>query len=99
FDVHADVQGRDLYSAAAAIEKVIEANRPEPAKAISVKLSGQVETMRESYAGLFSGIALAVVLVYLFLVINFQSWIDPLIVLMAVPFALAGILWILFLTQ
>jgi multidrug efflux pump subunit AcrB len=99
FDVHADVQGRDLYSAAAAIDKVIEANRPDPAKAISVKLSGQVETMRESYAGLFSGIAFAVVLVYLFLVINFQSWIDPLIVLMAVPFALAGILWILFLTQ
>jgi multidrug efflux pump subunit AcrB len=55
--------------------------------------------MRESYAGLFSGIAFAVVLVYLFLVINFQSWIDPLIVLMAVPFALAGILWMLFLTQ
>jgi multidrug efflux pump subunit AcrB len=99
FDVHADVQGRDLYSAAADIDKVIEANRPDPAKAISVKLSGQVETMRESYAGLFSGIAFAVVLVYLFLVINFQSWIDPLIVLMAVPFALAGILWMLFLTQ
>jgi len=99
FDVHADVQGRDLYSAASAIDKVIEANRPDPAKAISVKLSGQVETMRESYAGLFSGIAFAVVLVYLFLVINFQSWIDPLIVLMAVPFALAGILWMLFVTQ
>ncbi len=54
-------------------------------------LSGQVETMRESYAGLFSGMGLAVVLVYLFLVINFQSWLDPLIVLMAVPFALAGV--------
>jgi multidrug efflux pump subunit AcrB len=91
FDVHADVQGRDLYSAAAAIDKVIEADRPDPAKAIKVTLSGQVETMRESYAGLFTGIALAVVLVYLFLVINFQSWIDPLIVLMAVPFALAGV--------
>jgi multidrug efflux pump subunit AcrB len=99
FDVHADVQGRDLYSAAAAIDKVIEADRPDPAKAIKVTLSGQVETMRESYAGLFTGIALAVVLVYLFLVINFQSWIDPLIVLMAVPFALAGVMWMLFLTQ
>ncbi len=53
-------------------------------------LSGQIETMRESYAGLFAGIALAVVLVYLFLVINFQSWIDPVIVLLAVPFALGG---------
>jgi multidrug efflux pump subunit AcrB len=99
FDVHADVQGRDLYSAAAAIDKVIEADRPDPAKAIKVTLSGQVETMRESYAGLFTGIALAVVLVYLFLVINFQSWIEPLIVLIAVPFALAGVMWMLFLTQ
>jgi multidrug efflux pump subunit AcrB len=54
--------------------------------------------MRESYAGLFSGMALAVVLVYLFLVINFQSWIDPLIVLMAVPFALIGVLWMLYLS-
>jgi multidrug efflux pump subunit AcrB len=99
FDVHADVQGRDLYSAAAAIDKVIEADRPDPAKALKVTLSGQVETMRESYTGLFTGIALAVVLVYLFLVINFQSWIDPLIVLMAVPFALAGVMWMLFLTQ
>jgi multidrug efflux pump subunit AcrB len=99
FDVHADVQGRDLYSAAAAIDKVIDADRPDPAKAIKVTLSGQVETMRESYAGLFTGIALAVLLVYLFLVINFQSWIDPLIVLAAVPFALAGVMWMLFLTQ
>jgi multidrug efflux pump subunit AcrB len=99
FDVHADVQGRDLHSAAAAIDRVIEAGRPDPAKAIKVTLSGQVETMRESYAGLFTGIALAVVLVYLFLVINFQSWVEPLVVLMAVPFALSGVMWLLFLTQ
>ena len=99
FDVHADVQGRDLESAARAIDKVIAADSPDPASAITVTLSGQVETMRESYAGLFSGMALAVVLVYLFLVINFQSWIDPLIVLMAIPFALAGVMWMLFVTQ
>jgi multidrug efflux pump subunit AcrB len=55
--------------------------------------------MRDSYDGLFTGIALAVLLVYLFLVMNFQSWIDPLIVLMAVPFALGGVLWMLFLTR
>jgi multidrug efflux pump subunit AcrB len=54
--------------------------------------------MRKSYEGLFSGMALAVVLVYLFLVINFQSWLDPLIVLMAVPFALGGVMWMLYLT-
>jgi multidrug efflux pump subunit AcrB len=99
FDVDADVQGRDLASAAAEIEKIIAQDRPDAASAMSVTLSGQVETMRESYAGLFSGMALAVVLVYLFLVINFQSWLDPLIVLMAVPFALSGVLWMLYLTQ
>ena len=99
FDVHADVQGRDLSSVAADIDKVIAANRPDPSKAISITLSGQVETMRHSYAGLFSGMALAVVLVYLFLVMNFQSWLDPLIVLMAVPFALGGVMWMLYLTQ
>jgi multidrug efflux pump subunit AcrB len=99
FDVHANVQDRDLASAATEIDKVIAANPPDASKAISVRLSGQVDTMRESYTGLFSGIAFAVVLVYLFLVINFQSWIDPLIVLMAVPFALGGVMWMLFLTQ
>jgi multidrug efflux pump subunit AcrB len=99
FDVNADVQGRDLNSVATDIDKVIAADRPDPSRAILVTLSGQVETMRESYSGLFGGMALAVVLVYLFLVINFQSWLDPLIVLMAVPFALGGVMWMLFLTQ
>ena len=99
FDVHADVQGRDLYSTSLDIDKVIKANQPPAEKAIHVTLSGQVETMRESYSGLFSGIALAVILVYLFLVINFQSWIDPLVVLLAVPFALCGVMWMLYLTQ
>ncbi len=98
FDVDADVQGRDLNAAAADIDKVIAADQPPAEKAIHITLSGQVETMRESYAGLFSGMALAVVLVYLFLVINFQSWLDPLIVLMAVPFALGGVMWMLYLT-
>ena len=99
FDVHADVQGRDLYGAARDIDKVLKEHRPDAAKALTVTLSGQVETMRESYTGLFTGIALAIILVYLFLVMNFQSWIDPLIVLMAVPFALGGVLWMLFLSQ
>jgi multidrug efflux pump subunit AcrB len=99
FDVDADVQGRDLASAASAIDRVLARDRPAPATAITVTLSGQVDTMRESYSGLFSGMALAVLLVYLFLVINFQSWIDPLIVLLAVPFAISGVIWMLFLTQ
>jgi multidrug efflux pump subunit AcrB len=98
FDVHADVQGRDLASAADAIDDVLTKDRPDAASGMKVTLSGQVETMRESFFGLFSGMALAVVLVFLLLVINFQSWIDPLIILMAVPFALAGIVWMLFIT-
>jgi multidrug efflux pump subunit AcrB len=98
FDVQANVQGLDLASAASAIDTVIAAHRPDPEKAISVSLSGQVQTMRDSYAGLFSGIALAVVLVYLFLVINFQSWLDPMIVLIGVPVALSGVMWMLYLT-
>jgi multidrug efflux pump subunit AcrB len=99
FDIHADVEGRDLASAADAIEQVIAADRPAPSSAISITLSGQIETMRESYSGLFSGMAVAVILVFLFLVINFQSWIDPVVVLLAVPFALAGVIWMLFVTQ
>jgi multidrug efflux pump subunit AcrB len=99
FDVHADVQGRDLYGTSLDIDEVLKAYRPDASKALTVTLSGQVETMRESYTGLFTGIALAIVLVYLFLVMNFQSWIDPLIVLLAVPFALGGVLWMLFLSQ
>jgi len=99
FDVHADVQGRDLNSAAHDIDALLAAHRPDASKALTVTLSGQVDTMRESYTGIFTGIALAIVLVYLFLVMNFQSWIDPVIVLMAVPFALGGVLWMLFLSQ
>jgi multidrug efflux pump subunit AcrB len=99
FDVDADVQGRDLNSVASDIDKVIAKDRPDPSKAISIVLSGQVETMRTSYQGIFSGMAFAVILVYLFMVINFQSWIDPLIVLLAVPFALSGVMWMLYLTQ
>jgi multidrug efflux pump subunit AcrB len=99
FDVHADVQGRDLASAADAIDKVLAKDRPAPQSNIKVTLGGQVETMRESFSGLFGGMGLAVVLVFLLLVINFQSWVDPLIVLMAVPFALAGVVWMLFITN
>ncbi len=99
FDVHADVQGRDLYSTSAEIRSVLDAHRQGTDKGLTASLSGQAETMRESYAGLFTGIALAIVLVYLFLVMNFQSWIDPLIVLTTIPFALSGVLWMLFLSQ
>jgi multidrug efflux pump subunit AcrB len=101
FDVNADVQGRDLASAAVEIDKVLDRERAVASATapVSIMLSGQVETMRESFGGLFSGMAMAVVLVYLALVINFRSWVDPLIVLAAVPFTLGGVMWMLFLTQ
>ena len=74
FDVDADVQGTDLNTAANGIEKVIAADQPDPSKSTTkIQLSGQVETMQESFSGLFSGMALAVVFVFLLLVINFQS--------------------------
>lgn len=98
FDVDADVQGRDLASAANAIDKVLAKDRPPVTSGVKVKLSGQIETMRQSFAGLFGGMGLAVILVFLLLVINFQSWLDPIIILLAVPFALAGIVWMLFMT-
>lgn len=99
YDVHADVQGTDLQTAADAIEKVIASDKPDPSKAIEVTLSGQIETMQESFNGLYSGMALAVILVFLLLVINFQSVTDAIIVLLAVPFALCGAMWMLFVTQ
>ena len=99
YDVHADVQGTDLNTAAKAIERVIAADQPDQSKSIKIKLSGQVETMQESFSGLYSGMALAVVLVFLLLVINFQSMTDAVIVLMAVPFSLCGAMWMLFVTQ
>ena len=89
YNVHADVQGTDLATAATGIERVIAADRPDPSKSTTkITLSGQVETMQESFDGLFSGMALAVVFVFLLLVINFQSVTDSIIVLLAVPFAL-----------
>ncbi len=100
YDVHADVQGTDLDTAANGIEKVIAADQPDPSKSTTkIRLSGQVETMQESFSGLFSGMAIAVVFVFLLLVINFQSVTDSLIVLMAVPFALCGAMWMLYVTQ
>ena len=99
FDVNADVEGRDLASAAAEINKVLDADRPPEESGIKVTLAGQVQTMRAGFAGIAGGMALAIVLVYLLMVINFQSWLDPLIVLMAVPCTLAGVAWFLYLTH
>ena len=99
FDVHADVQGRDLGSVADEIEKILVKDKPDEGTAMHLTIAGQIETMRESFNGLAGGIGMAVVLVFLLMVINFQSWLDPLIVLMAVPCALGGVMWMLFATH
>ena len=98
YDVQADVQGTDLATAATAIDRVVKADLPEESTGVHIDVAGQVETMRESFNGLAGGMVLAVALVFLLMVINFQNWLDPLIVLMAVPFALVGVMWMLFAT-
>jgi multidrug efflux pump subunit AcrB len=98
FDVNTNVQGRDLYGVSKDIEKVLAQDRPPASEPITVTLSGQIDTMRKSYSGLFSGMSLAVILVFLLMVINFQSWKSPFILLLAVPFGLSGVMWGLYLT-
>jgi multidrug efflux pump subunit AcrB len=98
FDVNANVQGRDLYGVSKDIQKVLEKDHPPASEPITVTLTGQIDTMLKSYNGLFSGMALAVILVFLLMVIKFQSWLDPFCVLLAVPFALSGVMWALFVT-
>ncbi|MGG1947296.1 efflux RND transporter permease subunit [Trinickia sp. NRRL B-1857] len=97
-DVLVSVQGRDLGSVAREIDKLVAAARPTLMRGSDINVRGQVETMRSSFSGLYIGLAVAVVLVYLLIVVNFQSWLDPLIIVSALPAALAGIAWMLFLT-
>ena len=98
-DVYANVQDRDLGGVAADVDKIIaEYNRKLPAGSY-IDTRGQVETMRSSFTGMAYGLIFAVILVYFIMVINFQSWSDPFIILMAIPGALSGILLILFFTH
>jgi multidrug efflux pump subunit AcrB len=100
-DVLLGVQGTDLKAADDEIEKVI-AKYQDPKtlpRGTTVKVRGQVQSMKDSFTGLTYGLIFAVVLVYLLMVVNFQSWMDPLIILMALPGALSGILWMLWSTQ
>lgn len=96
-DVYVSVQGADLASVAAQVRKKVDELRPKLAKGTQVTLRGQVQTMQDSFVGLGVGLAMAVVLVYLLVVINFQAWIDAGIIIAALPAALAGIAWMLFL--
>jgi multidrug efflux pump subunit AcrB len=98
FDVLLGVQGTDLGSVAKAVNSTVDKYRKDLPRGSSITLRGQVQSMEASFRGLSYGLIFAVVLVYLLMVINFQSWVDPLIILMALPGALAGILWMLFST-
>lgn len=99
FDVYANVQGRDLGSVANSIYKVVGEFKPKLPRGSSINVRGQVETMNTSFLGLGVGLIFAIALVYCLMVVNFQSWVDPFIIMMALPNALAGIIWILFVTN
>jgi multidrug efflux pump subunit AcrB len=99
FEIYANVQGRDLGSVSAEVNRVVDSIRPELPRGSTIAIRGQVESMNSSFAGLAFGLVFAVLLVYFLIVVNFQSWLDPFIILTALPGALAGILWMLFLTQ
>jgi multidrug efflux pump subunit AcrB len=98
-DIFGSVQDRDLGGVAADINRIVDANRGKLPRGAQLKVRGQIETMRTSFQGLLSGLLLAVVLVYFLIVVNFQSWLDPFIILTALPAAMAGIIIFLFVTR
>ncbi|KUZ58886.1 RND transporter [Burkholderia ubonensis] len=97
-DLYVSVEGRDLGSVASEIDRLVSDARATLPRGTALTMRGQIETMRTSYLGLGAGVAMAIVLVYLLIVVNFQSWLDPLIIISAMPAALAGIAWMLFVT-
>ena len=98
-DIFGAVAGRDLGGVAGDINKIIDATRQQLPRGSHVVVRGQVQTMRASYIGLLGGLVFSIVLVYLLIVVNFQSWLDPFIMISALPAALAGIAWFLFITH
>jgi CzcA family heavy metal efflux pump len=97
-DVYVSVQGTDLASVAGEVNKRVEAMRARLPRGSQIAVRGQVQTMQASFIGLGVGLVMAIVLVYLLVVVNFQSWIDAAIIIAALPAALAGIAWMLFIT-
>jgi multidrug efflux pump subunit AcrB len=97
-DLYATPQGRDLGAVAADIQQVMKAHAAEAPKGSTVTLRGQVQTMNAAFSGLIFGLIGAIVLIYLLIVVNFQSWTDPFVIITALPAALAGIVWMLFAT-
>jgi multidrug efflux pump subunit AcrB len=98
-DVFGSVQGRDLGGVSRDINKIIDSARGKLPRGSRVVIRGQVQTMNSSYTGLLLGLLFAIMLDYLLIVVNFQSWLDPFIMISALPAALTGIAWILFITH
>lgn len=98
-DIFGAVQGTDLGSVSQQINRVVAGSRKDLARGSTIVIRGQTETMRSSFTGLLAGLAFSIVLVYMLIVINFQSWLDPFVIISALPAALAGIVWFLFLTH
>jgi multidrug efflux pump subunit AcrB len=98
-DIYGNVQDRDLGSISRQVDKIVSANTKSLPRGSFIRVRGQIETMRTSYLGLLSGLGFAIVLVYLLIVVNFQSWLDPFIIITALPAALAGIVLFLFITH
>jgi multidrug efflux pump subunit AcrB len=98
-EIYATTQGRDLGAVSADIQKIVARNDKDKPKGAIVALVGQTATMNSAYSGLLFGLLGAIVLVYLLIVINFQSWSDPFVIITALPAALAGIIWMLFATH
>jgi multidrug efflux pump subunit AcrB len=97
-DIYGAVQGRDLGALSGDIDRLLEQTRKDVPHGSYVVLRGQVHTMTTAYSQLYFGLAGAIVLIYLVIVVNFQSWLDPFIIITALPGALAGIVWMLFMT-
>ena len=98
-EIFATTQGRDLGAVSSDIQRIVQENAKTLPKGSTVALLGQVQTMNSAFAGMLFGLLGAVVLIYLLIVVNFQSWADPFVIVMALPAALAGIVWMLFATH
>ena len=98
-DIYTNVDGTDLGTVTRAMQQIIDRHQKDLPRGSHFILRGQSETMRKSYIGLLGGLAFSILLVYLLIVVNFQSWLDPFLIISALPAALAGIVWFLFLTN
>jgi multidrug efflux pump subunit AcrB len=98
-DIYGSVQGRDLGGVSKDINRILADTKKDLPRGTRVVVRGQVQTMRASFLGLLGGLVFSIVLVYLLIVVNFQSWMDPFVIIAALPAALAGIVWFLFLTH